>query len=499
MSLRDESNTQLEEARQAEKKANNQYEMLKQSLTDEIKFSNKEMSEAKKGVAASQEEQGAAQGDLEVTNKDLAEDTSVLSDLHHECMAKSQDYETQAQSRAAEMKGLAIAKKAIQGISLRNEGRYEWRSFLQQSSHNDDAPRKVIHNLRILARKHKDAALAQIASRMSATVSEGTNVEDIFAELKQQMMDSIKRLEDEDAADYTHKMFCDKNLAETNAKVDDKKAEIEKHTAKIDKHTSTSARVKAEVATLEKELATMTGEKLEMDTIRQEEKADYDFNIAEAEKSLKEIKLALNVLREFYGNYNKEHSGFSSSDGAGQGVMAMLEAVESEYSTGMVKLRSEEQAAAYDYDVASKAFVKGKIEKDAAIKYKTREHIGLDNYAAEETSDRAGTQTELDANLDALAQLKKGCTGRLMTYEVRKADREQEMADLKDSLEALDALAGSVPTAAEEEVIEAVPTNATANATEAAPVEAAPAEAAPAEAAPAEAFVQRSIKAIKRF
>merc|ERR1719262_302397 len=121
----------------------------------------------------------------------------------------------------------------------------------------------------------------------------------------------------------------------------------------------------------------------------------------------------------------------------------MLEAVESEYSTGLVKMNSEEEAAAAEYTQASKSFDLLKIEKDKAIKYKTKEHLGLDNYAAEETSDRAGTQTELDANLDALAQLKKSCTGQLMTYEVRVARREQEMAELKDSLAALDALAGS--------------------------------------------------------
>merc|ERR1740138_854912 len=105
-------------------------------------------------------------------------------------------------------------------------------------------------------------------------------------------------------------------------------------------------------------------------------------------------------------------------------------------------MKAEEQASAAEYKQASQAFDLGKIEKDQAVKYKTKEHISLDNYAAEETSDRSGTQSELDANLDALAQLKKSCTGRLMTYEVRVADREQEMADLKDSLASLDALAG---------------------------------------------------------
>merc|ERR1719240_784820 len=111
-------------------------------------------------------------------------------------------------------------------------------------------------------------------------------------------------------------------------------------------------------------------------------------------------------------------------------------------------MKSIEEEAAREYDKDAKAFEFTKIEKDQAIKYKTKEHIGLDNYVAEETSDRAGTQTELDANLDALAQLKKSCTGQLMTYEVRVARREQEMADLKDSLAALDALAGTSAEAA---------------------------------------------------
>merc|ERR1719263_1404698 len=155
----------------------------------------------------------------------------------------------------------------------------------------------------------------------------------------------------------------------------------------------------------------------------------------------------------------------------------MLEAVESEYSTGLVKMNSEEQASAAEYKQASQAFDLGKIEKDQAIKYKTKEHISLDNYAAEETSDRAGTQTELEANLEALAQLKQSCQGEVRTYEVRVAHREEEIADLKDTLEALDAMAESSAEAAPADATEAAPAEA-AEAAEAAPAEAAPAEAA---------------------
>merc|ERR1719238_2434602 len=102
------------------------------------------MHEAKTERAASQEAQGTAEGDLGVTQKDLATDTSTLADLHRECMAKSQDFETQAQSRAAEMKGIAIAKKAISSVQLREQGRYAWRgaSFLQ-TSQTDEASKKA--------------------------------------------------------------------------------------------------------------------------------------------------------------------------------------------------------------------------------------------------------------------------------------------------------------------------------------------------------------------
>merc|ERR1719386_397283 len=120
--------------------------------------------------------------------------------------------------------------------------------------------------LRGMARKHKDSALAQIASHMSFTLSEATKTgEDVFAALRQQFLDNIQKLEEEEDADATHKVYCDKNLAESDVKVSDKKAEIEKHTAKIEQKTSNSERLKAEVATLQKELATVTGEKLEMD------------------------------------------------------------------------------------------------------------------------------------------------------------------------------------------------------------------------------------------
>merc|ERR1719327_2031757 len=72
--LTEKAETQLDKARKAESTSLQNYQMLKQSLTDEIEFANKDMDKAKKNLAESQEKKATAEGDLEVTEKDLAED-----------------------------------------------------------------------------------------------------------------------------------------------------------------------------------------------------------------------------------------------------------------------------------------------------------------------------------------------------------------------------------------------------------------------------------------
>merc|ERR1719446_2010196 len=74
--LTEKAEGQLDKARKAESTAIQNYQMLKQSLTDEVEFANKDMDKAKKNLAASQESKANAEGDLDATSKDLADDLS---------------------------------------------------------------------------------------------------------------------------------------------------------------------------------------------------------------------------------------------------------------------------------------------------------------------------------------------------------------------------------------------------------------------------------------
>merc|ERR1719247_1355728 len=103
----------LAEARSKETSNTQNFEMLKQTLEDEIKYAEKDMSDAKKSMAETEETKATAEGDLNTDSKALAEDIETLSTLHSDCLAKAQDFEAETKSRGEELKALATAKKVI--------------------------------------------------------------------------------------------------------------------------------------------------------------------------------------------------------------------------------------------------------------------------------------------------------------------------------------------------------------------------------------------------
>jgi len=428
--LLEKAQAQLESARATETANVQNFEMLKQSLTDQIKFANKEMDEAKKSKAASEEAKATAEGDLDVTSKALAEDQKALADLHHNCMTKASDFEAETTSRGEELKALATAKKIIKETTGGAAG--QSYGFLQMSSSNSDAVRFV----RQLAKKQRSSVLSQLASRMASELRFGTGSQaDIFGKIKGLITDMIEKLEAEAEADATKKAYCDKELAETNTKKDDKTAEIEKLTAKIDQQAAQSAKLKEEVATLESELAALVREQAEMDKIRAEEKAQYETNSAEMEKGLNGIKLALKVLNEYYAKADKAHD---SGEGASTGIIGLLEVAESDFSKGLTEMNAAEETAQNTYDQETKENEIEKTTKEQDVKYKTKEATGLDKSNAELTSDKENVETELAAVNEYLKKIEDECIAKPETYEDRKARREAEIAGLKDALTVLE-------------------------------------------------------------
>merc|ERR1712232_332136 len=70
--LKEKADTEMSELRKAETAAKHNYEMLKQSLQDQLDADNKDLTAEKAGKAAAEEDKATAEGDLSVTSDSLA-------------------------------------------------------------------------------------------------------------------------------------------------------------------------------------------------------------------------------------------------------------------------------------------------------------------------------------------------------------------------------------------------------------------------------------------
>merc|ERR1712039_476995 len=298
--------------------------------------------------------------------KARAGDVSTLADLHQACLTYAQNYEAETKSRGEELKALAEAKKAINSQTVGAEGAtygLNQVSFLQRStlsSQADLANYEAVRFVRDLARKQKSSLLAQLASRMSSAMN-ARNSADPFGKVKGLIADMIERLEAEAEADATHKAFCDKELAESNEKKADKKAEIAKLSTKIDQMSARSSQLKSEVAALQRALAQLAAAQAEMDKLRREENAAFLKNKEDMVQGLEGIKIALRVLNDYYAKADKAHA---SADGAGHGIIGLIEVIESDFSQALAEFTSVEQTSAANYDRQSKENEIEKTTKD---------------------------------------------------------------------------------------------------------------------------------------
>merc|ERR1719225_136107 len=354
--LKEKAEEQLSALRKEETNAKHNYEMLKQSLEDQLAADTKDMDETKSAKAASEEAKATAEGELAETVKELANSKSALETVSSDCMQSAADHEATLKARAEELKVIAEAKKIL--LETTKGAVDQTYSFLQKQQHqvvshlhtrSDLANVEVLTLIKKLAREHHSAALAQLASRIGAVMRFGTAAgQDPFAKVKELITDLIAKLQAEAGSEATEKAYCDEQMSKTAEKKAELEYDISKLTAKLDQSISKSASLKSEVKELQSELAALTKQQAEMDKIRQETHEEYVEAKSDLESGLSGVRKALGVLREYYGSAaaamlqsssNLEEDmkqpampeAHEKATGAGTSIIGILEVVESDF------------------------------------------------------------------------------------------------------------------------------------------------------------------------
>merc|ERR1719253_1285411 len=276
--LKEKAETELSDLRKAEVNTRHNFEMLKQSLEDQAAADTKDMDDEKAGKEAAAEAKATAEGDLEVTNKELASSKEQLATAQSSCVQVAADHETTTAARKEELAVVAQARKILEDTS--SGAVSQTYSLLQITTRSELAGTEVVTAVKRLAKKYHSAAFAQLASRISSVLRFGSSSGDPFGKVK---------------------AYCDEQMAKTEAKKSELEEDVARQTSRIDQASARSAKLKEEIQVLESELAALAKEQAEMDKIRQESHADYETAKADLELGLSGVRQALVTLRNYYG------------------------------------------------------------------------------------------------------------------------------------------------------------------------------------------------------
>merc|ERR1712113_76859 len=195
--MKEKAESELKDLRNEETNSAHNYNMLKQSLEDQMAADTKDMEDEKAAKAEAEEGKATAEGDLTETVKLLKNTKDDLATASATCMQVAADHEATVKARNEELKAIATAKKILEETTAGAASQtYSMLQVARLQNRADLAGLEVVQMIRQLAKKHHSSALAQLASRMTAVIRFGAvGGEDPFVKVKGLIESMIAKLE----------------------------------------------------------------------------------------------------------------------------------------------------------------------------------------------------------------------------------------------------------------------------------------------------------------
>ncbi|CAE6915037.1 unnamed protein product [Symbiodinium natans] len=441
---------QLEKEETSKKHA---FELFAQSIASKIAEATKEQQQKHTTQAKKLQDQATASSELSEAQAGLDVDQKYLADLTTSCRKKAADFEERQKLRGQELVALDEAIHAMSQIS--------GTSLVQMQT--------VKTKMSALAQLRSDAtgpAQAQVArflqreatslnSRLLSALAERARA-DPMMKVKQMIEQLIVRLKDQAKEETTKKAWCDAELSTNKATREEKSDAVSSLQAEIDELQAHISQLGEEITSLSGELTELSTAMSEATNLRQKEEAKNKATVKEAKEGQDAVAKAVLVLQDFYSKASQPGEAllqrsdlrgappiFSDEPYAGMqkakgGVLAMLEVIESDFSRLEAEATASEAAAKKDFESFLEESKITKAEKSKEVEHKTSSKQERKSELITLQADLQGTEKELEAAAVYYEKLKPDCLDAGVSYQERKARREQEMKDLKEALDMLD-------------------------------------------------------------
>jgi len=381
-----------------------------------------------------------AEGTLQDTIATRDDDQKYLADVTAQCEKKASEFAQRQQLRTDE---IAALEKAIEILSsdevsgaadkhlpgliqiIKKPAKQTSLAQLRSDGGNSHLKSRVAAFLSIKSKELNSRILSVLATHVDA---------DPFKKVIKMIKDLITKLQEEAAAEASHKEWCDNELSSNEQTRKEKTEQVEMLHAEIDDLSASIAKLTIDITDLTQAIADLDAAVKEATSIREAEKAKNTETIADAKDALDAVGKAVAVLKDFYAKAGD--STAVNSAGAG-GVLGMLEVIESDFARLESETSAAEEAGQKEYDEFMSDSETDKTQKTRDIERNTKKKQDKSQALEEKKKDLDGTSNELSKAIDYYSKLKPDCIDAGVSYEERVARRKEEIESLQEALRIL--------------------------------------------------------------
>merc|ERR1719262_125425 len=311
----------------------------------------------------------------------------------------------------------------------------------------DDPKAQAVKVLIAEATKLHSKSLRRLAQQITAHLSGP------FDEINQMIQKMIFRLMAEQKDEDDHKAWCDLELEKSTESRDDKQAKKEELEDKIEEAKATVQKLTEDVVTLSDEVSKIVAAIEEATKVRNDEKAENEATIKDAQDAQKAVTAAIAVLEDYYKSqgsflqagfhepvevsakpetWENDSTGLQNPDG----VLDMMKTISADFAKMEADTVATEEVNQKEYDQMVTDESINKAGKEQEIEDKNREKARLVDKIATWEGKHKHVTAELEAVVQYLKDLIPAC-GDAEEADQNKEDYEARKQARTDEIEAL--------------------------------------------------------------
>lgn len=422
------------------------FESLMQDLKHQVKDTTRQRTENSAARADQLRRKAEAKSSLADTTATRDDDAVYLKETQATCTQKASDFEQRQELRADELNAIAqaieiLSSGAVSGAAEKHLPSFTATSFTQlrsTRSKNDDDQYRVARYLQDQAQKLHSHLLSALAVKVE---------EDPFKKVRQMIQNLIHNLLEEANQEAEQKGWCDKELADNKNTRDQKSEAVDQLTARRNELEASIQQLKEQLVEHRQQKQTIIEERAAAEKNRMRESENNADTIKDAKEAQTAVARAVGVLQQFYERAGKAtalvqqpaifDSPYQGMGGENNGVLGMLEVIQSDFARLETETETAEQQAMKEHENYLHTAEVSLTQLTSDIDHKDNKVSNEKRALEDAKGDLDDNQKALDEALNTYDKLKHQCIDAGVSYEDRVARRKAEIESLKEALKIL--------------------------------------------------------------